>query len=462
MLRRIVGQIASPVRWDLCLETMPDLGVTGILEMPPAGTLTGIAKRALKGVETFALKTPDQLDDARAFCEKHGEASAHGHHADLADGRLPRPRAPSTSPSEAVELDVLAAGAPIGDVASTRDRTSVVAAARRPGRRVARRGRRPGLPRPAAGPPAPGGSDLMATLADRPGRAARRDPRRRRLPPLAGRPERRGRRGDRLQRRVDPAALRHQAASLGRTRGDHADDGRRRRPARPWSAPASTPRQIDCVIVATVSHLLQTPAIATAIAHELGTDQAAAFDISAACAGFCHGVAMASDLVRAGSAGHVLVIGVERLSDITDLHDRGTAFIFADGAGAAVVGPSETPGIGPVVWGSDGEQYDLIRQREDWRDVDRLRRPRCRTWPCRATRSSAGRPSPWPRSASRRSTAPGITVDDLDVLRPPPGQHAHHRRDGALDEAARHVRSPATSPSRATPRPPRSRSPSTG
>ena len=127
--------------------------------------------------------------------------------------------------------------------------------------------------------------------------------------------------------------------------------------------------QIDCVIVATVSHLLQTPAIATAIAHELGTDQAAAWDISAACAGFCHGIAMANDIVRGGSAKHVLVIGVERLTDILDLHDRGTAFIFADGAGAAVVGPSETPGIGPVVWGSDGEQYDLIRQREDWRDV---------------------------------------------------------------------------------------------
>ena len=75
VLARIVGQIASPVRWDLCMETMEDLGVTGILEMPPAGTLTGIAKRALKGVETFALKTPDQLDDARAFCAKHGESS---------------------------------------------------------------------------------------------------------------------------------------------------------------------------------------------------------------------------------------------------------------------------------------------------------------------------------------------------------------------------------------------------
>ena len=129
------------------------------------------------------------------------------------------------------------------------------------------------------------------------------------------------------------------------------------------------PAQIDCVIVATVSHLLQTPAVATAIAYELGTESAAAFDISAACAGFCHGVALASDMVRGGTAKHVLVIGVERLSDLTDTRDRSTAFIFADGAGAVVVGPSDEPGIGPVVWGSDGEQFDLIRQKEDWLDV---------------------------------------------------------------------------------------------
>ncbi len=75
VVRRIVTQVANPVRWDLCMETMLDLGVTGILEMPPAGTLTGIAKRAMKGVETFALKTPDQLDEARAFCDKHGSVS---------------------------------------------------------------------------------------------------------------------------------------------------------------------------------------------------------------------------------------------------------------------------------------------------------------------------------------------------------------------------------------------------
>jgi [acyl-carrier-protein] S-malonyltransferase len=75
VLSRLVTQPSRPVRWDLCMQTMADLGVTGILEMPPAGTLTGIAKRQLKGVETFALKTPEQLDDARSFVDKHGDAS---------------------------------------------------------------------------------------------------------------------------------------------------------------------------------------------------------------------------------------------------------------------------------------------------------------------------------------------------------------------------------------------------
>ncbi|GAA0986518.1 Malonyl CoA-acyl carrier protein transacylase [Nocardioides aquaticus] len=126
VLRRIVGQIASPVRWDLCLETMSDLGVTGVLEMPPAGTLTGIVKRNLKGVETFALKTPDQLDDARAFCARHGEGSLI---ASTPTWRM------VVSPSKglfyrAAEADVddLPAGTVIGRVASTRDSVDVPAA----------------------------------------------------------------------------------------------------------------------------------------------------------------------------------------------------------------------------------------------------------------------------------------------------------------------------------------------
>lgn len=128
-------------------------------------------------------------------------------------------------------------------------------------------------------------------------------------------------------------------------------------------------RQVDAVIVATISHLMQLPAVAPAVATELGCDQPVAFDVSAACAGFCHGVTLAADMIRGGSATYALVVGVERLTDMLDLEDRGTAFIFADGAGAVVIGPSETSGIGPVVWGSDGEHFDYIRQREDWQGV---------------------------------------------------------------------------------------------
>ena len=72
---RLVSQVTSPVRWDLCMATLAELGVTGILELPPAGTLTGIAKRNLPGVELFNLNTPDQLDDARAFCATHASTS---------------------------------------------------------------------------------------------------------------------------------------------------------------------------------------------------------------------------------------------------------------------------------------------------------------------------------------------------------------------------------------------------
>ena len=125
VLKRMVGQIASPVRWDLCMDTMLDLGVTGFLEMPPAGTLTGIAKRAMKGVETFALKTPDQLDDARAFCDKHGEFSEmdttptwrmvvspeQGHLPHRRRGRRRRPCSPpaprsATSPARGTRISV--------------------------------------------------------------------------------------------------------------------------------------------------------------------------------------------------------------------------------------------------------------------------------------------------------------------------------------------------------------------
>ena len=78
VLRRLVTQVSNPVRWDLCMQTMGDLGVTGVLEIPPAGTLTGLVKRALPGVETLALKTPDDLDEAWGFIERHAAASPIG------------------------------------------------------------------------------------------------------------------------------------------------------------------------------------------------------------------------------------------------------------------------------------------------------------------------------------------------------------------------------------------------
>jgi 3-oxoacyl-[acyl-carrier-protein] synthase-3 len=196
-------------------------------------------------------------------------------------------------------------------------------------------------------------------------------------------------------------------------------------------------RQIDCVIVATVSHLLQTPAVATLVATDLGTDKAAAFDISAACAGFCHGIALASDMVRSGTAGHVLVVGVERLSDITDVGDRGTAFIFADGAGAAVVGPSATEGIGPVVWGSDGEQFDLIRQREDWRDVVASEHPEMPHLVMQGNPVFRWASFEMAKIAQQALDRAGVTLDELDVFVP------HQANMRIIDAMARSMKLPA-------------------
>ncbi|MEU4896677.1 ketoacyl-ACP synthase III [Streptomyces sp. NPDC044780] len=134
-----------------------------------------------------------------------------------------------------------------------------------------------------------------------------------------------------------------------------------------------TPEQIGGVIVSTVSHFKQTPAVATEIAHLLGAGKPAAFDISAGCAGFGYGLTLAKGLITDGTAEYVLVIGVERLSDLTDLEDRATAFLFGDGAGAVVVGPSKEPAIGPTVWGSEGDKSDTISQTLPWdvyRDQD--------------------------------------------------------------------------------------------
>jgi 3-oxoacyl-[acyl-carrier-protein] synthase-3 len=113
------------------------------------------------------------------------------------------------------------------------------------------------------------------------------------------------------------------------------------------------------VLVATMSPDTACPQVATRVAERLGTS-AAAIDVGAACSGFCSALELAGALVRAGTSSHVLVVGVERMTDLLDPADRSTAFLFGDGAGAVLVGPGEASGVGPVVWGSDGAQADLI------------------------------------------------------------------------------------------------------
>ncbi len=120
---------------------------------------------------------------------------------------------------------------------------------------------------------------------------------------------------------------------------------------------------IDLVIVATCTQEAQIPNASAVVAHRLGIRAPGAYDINAACAGFCYGLAGASDAIRAGSAHQALVIGAEKLSSWVDWTDRSTCIIFADGAGAAVVAAAQTAdevGVGPVVWGSAGEHADKI------------------------------------------------------------------------------------------------------
>ena len=127
-----------------------------------------------------------------------------------------------------------------------------------------------------------------------------------------------------------------------------------------------TASDIDGVIVATSTHFLQTPACAPEVAAGLGATGVPAFDISAGCAGFGYAIGIAGDMIRGGGAAKLLVIGSEKLSPTIDMQDRSNCFIFADGAAAVVVGETPIQGIGPTVWGSDGEQATAIRQDIDW------------------------------------------------------------------------------------------------
>ena len=164
---------------------------------------------------------------------------------------------------------------------------------------------------------------------------------------------------------------------------------------------------------------------------------------------------MADSFVRTGASKYVLIIGVERLSDMTNKYDRSTAFLFADGAGAAVIGPSDQPGIGPVVWGSDGEQASLIQQTEPWDRVLDKAEAAGRHWP---TLRMDGNPVfKWAaytmsKTAAEALDAAGVSPDDLDVFVP------HQANMRITDAMFRALKLPtrwwsvATSPTRATPR----------
>lgn len=177
-------------------------------------------------------------------------------------------------------------------------------------------------------------------------------------------------------------------------------------------------RQLGCVIAATITHMLQTPALAVDVAHRLGARDAAAFDVSAACAGFCHAVSLANTLVSTGQVDYVLVIGSERMTDILDHDDKDTAFIFADGAGAVVVGPSETPGIGPAVWRADGSRSSVLGMTDYWtpeikEDPDRWPVIQMSGW--KVYRWATNELAPAAREILRLA---GIGVEDLDAFIP--------------------------------------------
>ncbi|MDQ1700508.1 MAG: 3-oxoacyl-[acyl-carrier-protein] synthase, partial [Frankiaceae bacterium] len=137
--------------------------------------------------------------------------------------------------------------------------------------------------------------------------------------------------------------------------------------AKALAAAGLTGADVDLVILATCTMRNPIPGGAARIATGMGAASVGAFDVNAACGGFCYALSIASDAIRAGSATRAVVVGSEKLTDWLDWTDRGTCILFGDGAAAAVVEVSDEPGIGPVAWGSDGDAYASVGVPEgDW------------------------------------------------------------------------------------------------
>ncbi len=197
------------------------------------------------------------------------------------------------------------------------------------------------------------------------------------------------------------------------------------------------PEQIDLVIIATISNVRQTPSMAAVVADRVGANPAAAYDINAACAGYSYAMAQADALIRAGAAHYALVIGAEKLSDVIDPTDRSISFLLGDGAGAAVIGPSDTPGIAPTIWGSDGSKADAVGMNAtlvDYRDGDAA-------WPTlRQEGQTVFRWAVWDMAkvAAAALDAAGVTADQLAAFIP------HQANMRIIDELAKRLKLPET------------------
>jgi 3-oxoacyl-[acyl-carrier-protein] synthase-3 len=182
------------------------------------------------------------------------------------------------------------------------------------------------------------------------------------------------------------------------------------------------PSLIDVVIISTVSWMQPTPGMAPIVANRIGASpSAAAYDVNAGCAGFCYGIGQGDAMIRSGLAKYVLVIGAEKLSDYADPTDRTISFIIGDGAGAALLGPSETPGIGPTIWGSDGSHSDAITMTHTWLDYKNAKPGEEIGWP--TARQEGPSVYRWavtemPKMAARAIEAAGLNSEDIDVFIP--------------------------------------------
>ena len=204
------------------------------------------------------------------------------------------------------------------------------------------------------------------------------------------------------------------------------------------AAAGLTASDIDAVILSTVTYFEQTPAGAAVLADRLGSTPAAAYDISAACAGYCYGIGQADALVRSGAARHVLVVGAEKMSEFIDPTDRSISFLLGDGAGAAVVGPSDFAGIGPTIWGSDGSRAKAVGQTHSWmelRDNPEL------GWP--TLRQDGQSVFKWaafemPKIAQQALDGAGVTADQIQAFIP------HQANMRIIDQMAKQLHLPAT------------------